>query len=208
MEDSPLTQPEDQNSFPPSALRNRDPILDVLRGLLSEPQKVLEIASGSGAHALHFATQMPHLTWQPTEAETAAVANLSKLQAGADLPNLLPPLHLDVTAPQWPATGADAIVAINMIHIAPWEATRGLLAGAEQILKQGGLLFLYGPFEEDDRVTAASNAAFDQSLKQRNPRWGLRNLSQVCALAQDFGLELVARFEMPANNLSVVFRRS
>lgn len=200
----PLIEPD---TTPPSARRNRGPILEALRHLLSERAVVLEIASGSGAHALHFAKEMPHLVWQPTDADATAVKAMLSWFTAANLPNLLAPLHLDVTAQHWPVTHADAIVAINMIHIAPWAATEGLFTGAGRLLKPGRILFLYGPFKEVDRETAPSNVAFDGSLKQRNPEWGLRNLAEVAARARDFGFEVVERLDMPANNLSIAFRR-
>ncbi|QPC88473.1 DUF938 domain-containing protein [Mesorhizobium sp. NBSH29] len=193
--------------FPPSAMRNRDPILGVLREFLPADARVLEIASGSGAHALHAAAQMPHWTWQPTEIDAVAVDALTVLQRDANLPNLLAPLLLDASKMNWPVSNADAIVAVNMIHIAPWTATKGLFCGATRLLECGGLLYLYGPFEEDDRETLPGNVAFNQSLKQRNPEWGLRNLSMLRGMAGDSGFEQIARIEMPANNLSVIFRR-
>ena len=125
----------------------------------------------------------------------------------AGLPNLLPPIALDAAAPSWPVTHADAIVSINMIHIAPWSAAEGLMAGAERLLAPGAVLYLYGPFKEDGRHTAPSNAAFDASLRNSNREWGVRDLGEVAALAGRHGLDFEERVAMPANNLSVVFRR-
>ena len=191
----------------PAVARNREPILDVLRRVLPERAAVLEIASGSGEHAVYVAAALAHLTWQPTDPDPEALASIAAYRAAARLPNLLPPLALDAAASAWPVTQADAIVAINMIHIAPWAAAEGLMAGAERLLPGGGVLYLYGPFREHGRHTAPSNAAFDESLRARNREWGVRDLDEVAALANRHGLTLDERVAMPANNLSVVFRR-
>ncbi|MCC6776144.1 MAG: DUF938 domain-containing protein [Hyphomicrobiales bacterium] len=187
--------------------RNRDPILAVLRRVLPRTGTVLEIASGTGGHALYFAGAFPSLAWQPTDVDTTALASIAAYRETALLSNLHPPLALDVTAAEWPLQRADAMVAINMIHIAPWSATEGLLAGARRILPPGGILYLYGPYKEADVPTSPSNVAFDASLRARDPRWGLRDLTQVLGLAAAHQLELVERVAMPANNLSVVLRR-
>jgi SAM-dependent methyltransferase len=189
----------------PAVARNRDPILAVLRRVLPARGTVLEIASGTGEHAVHFAAGLPHLTWQPTDPDTDALASIAAHRASAQLPNLLAPLVLDACAPTWPVTRADAVVAINMIHIAPWSAAKGLLAGAGRLLAPGGVLYLYGPFKENGRRTAPSNAAFDASLRARDTRWGVRDLDAVAALAREHGLALSERVAMPANNLSLVF---
>jgi SAM-dependent methyltransferase len=191
----------------PAAARNREPILAVLRRVLPERGVVLEIASGSGEHAVHFAAALPQLTWQPTDPDSEARESIAAYRAAAQLPNLMPPLPLDSTSPTWPVTQADAIVAINMIHIAPWAAAEGLIAGAERLLPTGGVLYLYGPFREHGQHTAPSNAAFDESLRARNREWGVRDLDEVAALAGQHGLALEQRVTMPSNNLSVVFRR-
>ena len=192
----------------PAVARNRDPILAVLREVLAAPGTVLEIASGSGEHAVHFASALAHLTWQPTDPDEQARRSIAAHAAQARLPNLLPPLELDAAAAAWPVTQADAIVSINMIHIAPWRAAEGLIAGAARLLPPGGPLYLYGPFREHGRHTAPSNAAFDESLKARDPAWGVRDLDEVVALASRHGLALSRTVAMPANNLSVVFRRN
>jgi SAM-dependent methyltransferase len=189
----------------PAVARNRDPILAVLRRVLPARGTVLEIASGTGEHAVHFATGLPHLTLQPTDPDTDALASIAAHRASAQLPNLLAPLVLDACAPSWPVTRADAVVAINMIHIAPWSAAEGLMAGAGRLLAPGGVPYLYGPFKENGRHTAPSNAAFDASLRARDPQWGVRDLDAVAALAREHGLALVERVAMPANNLSLVF---
>jgi SAM-dependent methyltransferase len=191
----------------PAVARNRDPILAVLRRVLPAQGTVLEIASGSGEHAVHFAAGLPHLVWQPTDQDADALGSISAHRASAQLPNLLPALALDASAPLWPTIEADAIVAINMIHIAPWTAAEGLMAGAGRILAPGGVLYLYGPFKENGSHTAPSNAAFDANLRSRDPAWGVRDVGQVAGLANTHGLDLVERVAMPANNLSLVFRR-
>ena len=192
----------------PAVARNRDPILAVLREVLATPGTVLEIASGSGEHAVHFASALSHLVWQPTDPDAEARRSIAAHAARAQLPNLLPPLALDAAAAAWPVTQADAIVSINMIHIAPWSAAEGLMAGAARLLPPDSPLYLYGPFREHGRHTAPSNAAFDESLKARDPAWGVRDLDEVVALASRHGLALSRTVAMPANNLSVIFRRN
>ena len=196
----------------PAVARNRDFILAVLRRVLPAQGTgigtVLEIASGTGEHAVHFAAGLPHLIWQPTDTDADALRSISAHRASAQLPNLLPVLELDVCTPSWPVTRADAVVAINMIHIAPWTAAEGLMAGAGRLLPAGSVLYLYGPFEENGRHTAPSNAAFDASLRARDPLWGVRDLDEVADLARRHGLALAERIAMPANNLSLVFRRA
>ncbi|KAA2242229.1 DUF938 domain-containing protein [Salinarimonas soli] len=192
----------------PSVQRNREPILAVLRGVLPPTGLVLEVASGTGEHAVHLAGALPGLRWQPTDADPAALRSIAAHRARAGLPNLLPPIPLDA-AGAWPADlRADAVVSINMIHIAPWAATHGLMAGAAAVLPPGGVLYLYGPFREDGVATAESNEAFDLDLRARDPAWGLRDLDAVAGLAERHGLALAERIAMPANNLSVVFRRA
>jgi SAM-dependent methyltransferase len=191
----------------PAVARNRNPILDVLRHVLPEHGTVLEIASGSGEHVVYFAAGLPLLSWQPSEVDPLAVKSISAHRASVDLPNLLAPIELDVEAMAWPVTRADAVVCINMLHIAPWSAAEGLMAGAGRVLPPGGVLYLYGPFSENGRHTAPSNAAFNASLRARNPDWGVRDLIEVTDLAVRNGFELIERIAMPANNLSVVFHR-
>jgi hypothetical protein len=167
---------------------------------------VLEIASGTGEHAVHFAAALPHLTWQPTDHDQEALSSISAHRKSAQLPNLLPPLELDVCAPMWPVAHADAVLAINLLHVAPWSAAEGLVAGARRLLAPGSVLFLYGPFKEGGHHTAPSNAAFDAGLRARNPHWGVRDLDDFASLADRHGFELAERVTMPANNLSAVFR--
>lgn len=190
-----------------AAQRNRDPILAVLRGLLAETELVLEVASGAGEHAVHFARHMPGLRWQPSDPSPEARALIRSLAAAEGLANLLPPLELDAAAEAWSIDRADALVCINMIHISPWAATEGLMRGAARVLTSGQPLYLYGPYRRPGRALEPSNAAFDADLQRRDPRWGLRELDAVtaCAEGNGFGLERVV--DMPANNLSVIFRK-
>ncbi|MGH6770974.1 MAG: DUF938 domain-containing protein [Xanthobacteraceae bacterium] len=191
----------------PAVARNRDPILAVLRRVMPVQGTVIEIASGTGEHAVHFAAGLPALAWQPTDRDAEALRSISAHREAAQLRNLLPPLALDVCQRPWPVERADAVVSINMIHIAPWQAAEGLMTGAGRLLAPGSILYLYGPFREDGRHTAPSNAAFDANLKAQDPEWGVRDLGEVCALADGHSFDLVERIAMPANNLSVVFRR-
>lgn len=192
----------------PSALRNREPILAVLRAALPASGLVLEIASGSGEHVMHFAAALPDLTFQPSDPTAEALASIAAHAGDSGLPNIRPPLQLDAAAPAWPIRAADAIICINMIHIAPWSATEGLIAHAGRILPRGGVLYLYGPYRRPDHALEPSNLAFDESLKSRNPEWGLRELGAVAALAVAAGFAAPEIVEMPANNLSLIFRRS
>jgi hypothetical protein len=191
----------------PAALRNREPILSVLRRVLPAAGLVLEVASGTGEHALAFAAALPNHLWQPTDRDPVARDAVAARTATAGLPNLLPPLALDASAPSWAVAAADAVVAVNLIHIAPIAACAGLMSGAGRILPERGVLYVYGPFLEADREPAPSNLAFDADLRARNPEWGLRQLEEVAALARGAGLDLAERIDMPANNLSLVFRR-
>lgn len=187
----------------PACERNRAPILEQLQALLPPSGLVLEIASGSGQHAVHFAAGLPGLRWQPTDADPVALASVAAWRAEAALPNLLPPLALSVLEP-WPIAQADAIFCANMVHISPWECTLALLAGAARVLPPGGRLVLYGPYRRDGQMVA-SNVAFDESLRRRDPRWGVRDLEALLAAATGFSLERIV--EMPANNLIVSLSR-
>lgn len=191
----------------PSVERNREPILDVLRDRLPSAATILEVASGTGEHALFFASAMPDVTWQPTDRDPDALASIAAWRDTAGPTNMLPPLFLDAADPAtWPDTAPDAVVAINMVHIAPWTATQGLVAGAARVLQPGGLLFLYGPFREAG-THIGSNAAFDADLRARNQDWGVRDLEDVAAEAARHGLVLEEQVEMPANNRTLVFVR-
>ena len=193
----------------PSTARNRDPILQQLRPRLPFEGLVLEIAAGAGEHAAYMAAAAPHVQWLATDPDPAALASIAAWREHAALPNLLQPLQLDAADPDaWPVERADAVVNINMIHISPWSAAEGLMAGAGRRLTRGGPLFLYGPYIEDEVETAPSNLAFDANLRSRDPAWGLRRLDAVKALAAGHGLAFAERVAMPANNLFLVFRRA
>jgi hypothetical protein len=187
--------------------RNREPILEVLRRVLSAHGTVLEIASGTGEHAAYFATHLSHLDWQPSDASRDALLSIEAWRAESPRANLRAPLALDVCSEAWGVDDAAAIVCINMLHIAPWRACEGLMRGASRVLRPAGVLFLYGPFTRDGAHTAPSNEAFDRDLRARDPAWGVRALEAVTAEARRNGLERVELVAMPANNLSVVFRR-
>lgn len=195
----------DARQHSPAAERNRGPICDVLRRVLP-PGLLLEVASGTGMHGAWCAPRLPHVTWQPTDADDAARASIAAWREAVDAPNLLPPLRLDVTGP-WPVAAASAVLCCNMIHISPWACTEALLAGAARVLPPGGPLVLYGPMIRDGVVTAPSNLDFDASLRARDPRWGLRRLDDVLHAAAAHGLTFDELIEMPANNVMVVLRR-
>ncbi len=196
---------------PPAGVRNTPPLLEVLTPRLGPHRLsqglVLEIASGSGYHAAAFAKAFPHLTWQPSDPDAGARASIAAYVADAGLANLSPPLELDVMRSPWPVARADAVVCINMIHISPWEATAALFAGAQLVLDTGGLLLTYGPYAIDGDYQAESNVAFDQSLRTRNPAWGIRDLKDITPLAARHGFDLQERIAMPANNHTLVFER-
>lgn len=191
----------------PAAERNKQPIWEVLSGVLPASGTVLEIASGTGQHVLHFANAQPQLRWQPSDPDPALLDSIRMHRRGAVHGNVLEPLQLDVLEWPWPIEHADAVLCINMIHIAPWSATTGLFAGAAALLAPGRPLVLYGPFRIDGRHTAASNAAFDASLKTRNADWGVRDLERVTEVAALHGFSFAAAIAMPANNFVVEYRR-
>jgi hypothetical protein len=213
----------DARQFAPATERNRDPILAVLQSVLPPSGTVLEISSGTGEHAVYFAPRLAPQRWLPSDVNPVALESIAAWRDRHPAANLYPPIHLDVGDRPWSVEtenlpsalqGTDfqldhlqAIVNINMIHIAPWDACLGLMAGAGRILPPGGILYLYGPFKQDGQHTAPSNAAFDESLRAQNPAWGVRNLEDVVAVAAPVGLNLVQVVEMPANNRSVVFQR-
>lgn len=191
----------------PATLRNRDAIADVLKDWLPPCGVVLEIASGSGEHAVHFARAFAALDWQPSDCEPAALQSIAAWTTQSGLGNIRPPLRIDVEQDRWPIADAAALLCINMLHISPWTACEALFRHAASVLPSSAPLFLYGPFVRHDVTTAASNIAFDTSLKQRNAAWGLRDLADVDALADEHGFARAALIEMPANNLSLVYRR-
>jgi hypothetical protein len=194
--------------FAPATQRNRGPILEVLREVLPAQGLVLEVASGSGEHAIHFAAELPELEWQPSDPDADARTSITAwLSAAGNPTNIRPPLDLDVHRDPWPLHGADAVVCINMLHIAPWSACSALFQGAGRLLPEAGVLYLYGPYKRDAKHTAPSNAAFDRDLRLRNPAWGVRDLADVESVARAAGLGLTQILPMPANNLSLVFRK-
>jgi SAM-dependent methyltransferase len=188
--------------------RNREPILDVLRRVLPPAGLVLEIASGTGQHVAFFARALPALRWQPSDPSPAHRESIRAWAAASGADNIADPLVLDVEISPWPITAADAILNINMIHIAPWSAAEALFRGAARLLPPSGVLFLYGPFKRDGQHTAESNQRFDERLRGEDPRWGVRDLSDVEALASTTGFHPAEVVPMPANNLSLVFRRN
>src|SRR5580700_10323795 len=196
-----MSETSDRRLYFPHVARNREPILEVLQRVLPRDGLVLEIASGGGEHAAYFASNLRGLRWQPTDANAEMFESIAAHRADAGVANLLAPLHLDVTAEQWPVERADALVCCNMIHIAPWAATG-------RTLQRGAPLYLYGPYKVEGRHTAPSNEDFDTSLRARNPLWGVRDLTEVSDLAKRHGLALEETVAMPANNLSVIFRRA
>lgn len=199
MNDSRLTSP--------AALRNRQPIRRVLQAVLPARARVLEVASGSGEHAVYLAGAVPGWTWWPSDPDPRALASIGAWRETAALANLRPPRQLDVLHDDWLMAPLDAVVSINLLHISPWRVTEALMAGAGALLVTGGVLYLYGPFRQEGRHTAPSNAAFDADLRARDPRWGIRDLDAVSAEAERHGLILDRVVDMPANNLSVVFRQ-
>ncbi|MGD9545288.1 MAG: DUF938 domain-containing protein [Methylocystis sp.] len=197
----------DKRLFAPSTARNRQLILDVLRDVLPSEGVALEIASGAGEHATFFAEHLPALTFCPSDPSAEARESISAWIAATGLTNVRAPLALDVEASPWPVNAADAIICINMIHISPWSATQALLEGAAGILPAGAPLYLYGPYRRGGAHTAPSNAEFDASLRARNAAWGVRDLEEVVSVAREKGFRETQVLEMPANNLSVIFRR-
>jgi len=193
----------------PAAERNRQPILETLQRWLPAQGAALEIASGTGQHAAHFAASLPGWTWQPTDADPAALASIAAWRETCGRTNLMPALRLDVTAWPWPIDDAvDAIFCANLLHIAPWPNCAGLMRGAARHLGPQGRLIVYGPFLIDGMTTAPSNLAFDVDLRARNPEWGLRRLADVEAAAAAAGLALLQRAAMPAHNAMLMFGRA
>jgi hypothetical protein len=192
----------------PAALRNREAIAEVLRQWLPRNGLVLEIASGSGEHAIYFAECFPDLEWQPSDVHPDALSSIAAWRAEAGRTNVRPPLILDASSPDWPIYRADALLSINMVHISPWASALGLLDGAARLLSPGGPLIMYGPWLKNDIPTAASNRDFDADLKRRDLQWGLRRVEDFAAEAEKRGLRLEATSAMPANNLMLLLRRS
>ena len=190
----------------PAALRNREPIADVLAEWLPARGLVLEVASGTGEHAVYFADRFPQLDWQPTDLHREALSSISAWRDAAGLPNVREPLPLDAAAAAWPVDRADAVLSINMVHISPWASALGLIAGAARLLPPGAPLILYGPWLKNDIPTAPSNLAFDADLRGRDGEWGLRRVEDFAEAAREsFGLADIR--QMPANNLMLLLRR-
>ena len=197
----------DHRQCAPATVRNRDFILDVLRDVLPTTGVILEIASGSGEHVIHFARNLPSLVFQPSDPEPDALLSVAAWMKAAEVANVRAPIVLDASRSPWPIASADGIICINMVHISPWDASVGLIRGAAAILPPGSPLYLYGPYKRKGFATAPSNEAFDRNLRDRNPIWGLRDLEAIAAIAQSAGFSIPDITEMPANNLSIVFRR-
>ncbi|OYY72462.1 DUF938 domain-containing protein [Sphingomonas sp. 28-63-12] len=195
----------DVRKHAPATLRNREAIAAVLEDVLPIRGLVLEVASGSGEHCGYFAQLLCGHDWQPSDPDASARESIAAWTAG--LANVRPPLAIDAAAPDWPIDAADAGLCINMVHISPWAATLGLLAGVARVLPRQGPLILYGPYRRAGVETAPSNEAFDQSLRARDPAWGLRSVEQVTEAADAQGLHLDRLIEMPANNLILVYRK-
>jgi SAM-dependent methyltransferase len=193
--------------FSAAAERNKGPILEVLGHVLPPRGLVLEVASGTGQHVVHFAAALPGSTWQPTEREADLLEEIDARVRAAELANVRPAAVLDARTVPMSIEAADAVVCINLLHISPWAATLGLMAGAAAALPPGGVLFVYGPFRIDGRHTSDGNVRFDTELRARDPAWGIRDTRDVCAAAADAGFVLERTVPMPANNLSLVFRK-
>jgi SAM-dependent methyltransferase len=202
-----MSEASDPRLYFPHVARNGDPILQVLRRVLPPQGLVLEIASGSGEHAAYFAKRLPSLFWQPSDPDPGSLASIAAHRTAADAPNLLAPVFLDAMSEQWPVQHADALVCINMIHISPWTATKGLMAGAKRILGAGSIIYFYGPYQIESHHTAQSNQDFDTRLRTQNAQWGVRDLGDVVDLATRNGFALTETVSMPANNLSIIFQR-
>ena len=203
----PRPDPSTMRQNAPATTRNREPILGVMRRFLPARGFVLEIASGTGEHAAYLSAHFPELVWQPSDVSAGALASIEAWREEGSA-QLLAPIRLDVTDDPWPVDEVQAVVNINMIHISPWEACRALMRGAGQILAPGGLLLTYGPYRLGGQHTAPSNEAFDASLRERDPAWGVRDLEDVIAEAESCGLVFEERVAMPANNFTVIYRRN
>ena len=190
----------------PAADRNKEPILSVLQNVLPTRGLAVEVASGTGQHVIHFAKNLAELTWLPSDPDVEFRKSIETRIRDSTLGNVRTPLNLDVLDNPWPVSEADAVLCINMIHVAPWEATRALIHGAERILSAEGILFMYGPYRRSGAHTAPSNEAFDLRLKEQNPDWGIRDLEDIEKLGERVGLLLETVVEMPANNLSLVLK--
>jgi SAM-dependent methyltransferase len=201
--------PTDARRHSAPAERNRGPILDVLQRVLPARGRALEIAAGTGQHAVHFAAGLPGWTWCPSDPDPSALASIAVWTAEADLPNLQPAIDLDVLAAPWPVLGPfDAVFSANMLHISPWATCAALMRGAARVSAADGVLLTYGPYFVQGQTPSPGNVAFDADLKARNPAWGIRFVHDVAAQAQAAGWQLQETVPMPANNLTLVFRRA
>jgi hypothetical protein len=200
----------DERQYAPATQRNREPILEILLRVLPPQGNILEVASGTGEHAVFFAPHLAPRCWIPSDRDPQLRASIAAWRNYFQVTNLHLPLDIDATQSRWAiedkAIEIQALVNINMIHIAPWSACLGLMAGANRLLSSGGILYLYGPFKQGGKHTAPSNSTFDQFLRGQNSQWGVRDLDEVIAVAKNNNLELQETFAMPANNLSVVFQ--
>lgn len=192
--------------FSPASERNKDPILAVLRGVVPADGRVLELSAGSGQHTVHFAAAFPGVAWQPSDIDESALVSVAAHRDEASLPNVLEPIRLDVTSADWGIDSLDVVLSINMIHITPWACSEGLFAGAARVLKAGGALVTYGPYNVGGAFTSDGNARFDASLRSRDERWGIRDLADLLGLADASGFTREAVVEMPANNKTVIYR--
>lgn len=203
-----METPSDKARHFPATARNRDAIAAVLKRCLPATGTVLEIGSGSGEHSIYFAGLFPGLRWQPSDPDPLNLESIAAWRDAAGKDNLCPPLAINASDVILPVSSADAIMCINVIHISPWDATKGLMRNAARLLPAGAPLYLYGPYRIAGAHTAPSNEAFDASLRSQNETWGVRDLEDVCAEARKNGLEFVERVEMPSNNQSVIFRQA
>ena len=197
----------DARRYAPAAERNRGPILEVLRRLVPHGARVLEVASGTGQHAAFFAAGLPATRWQPSEGDPCALASIAAWAESEGASNVSEPVVVNAASPDWPVGAFDVVYCSNLVHIAPWSCTLGLLRGAQRHLPPGGLLVLYGPFRVDGRHTSESNVAFDRGLRAQDPRWGVRDLREIEEKAAERDLSFREKVAMPANNLVVVFER-
>jgi len=205
-----MSTSDDARLSSPSTARNKGPLLDALHDVMGSARRCLEIASGTGEHAVHFCTAFPQLHWQPSDVADDAIASIEAWRIATALENMASPLRLNVTEATWwnvIEEPLDMMLCCNMIHISPWATTPGLMRGAGALLAEGGTLAVYGPFSRGGVHTAPSNADFDQSLKGRDPKWGVRDINDVAREANDAGLNLVREIDMPANNLTLLFKK-
>lgn len=198
----------------PAAERNKEPILNVIREcyidpqFLEEPQLTLTIAEGSGQHVVHWAKNLPHVQFQPTDVDPEALPSIAAYAEESKCKNIRPPLLLDASADVWPVESADVIVCINMIHISPWSTAQGLFRGAARILPEDGILLTYGPYRFSGKFTAKSNEEFDASLRARNPEWGVRDVDDLQKLGDSLGFFLEMAVPLPANNHCLIFHKA